>query len=95
MLRGQVTLFALVQARRAGRDDRAVAAIARLPDVVFALDTDLDQARVALEGFAGIDVAVVHDRQSMRLAGVVHESEVVDAFNRAVAQSREEELGVG
>ncbi len=90
-LRGLVTLFQIVEARRRGESGAPIGAIANLPALVLEQDTDLHEAIQSLRGFIGISVPVVRDRESRQLVGVVYESAIIDAYNVAVEEARREE----
>ena len=92
-LLGVVTLFQLVEARRAGLSDSPVAQLLEMPQLLITGSMNLYDTMQALSNFIGISVPVVDNRDDMRLLGVVHENTVINAYNLAVEEARFEERG--
>ena len=42
----------------------------------------------------GISVPVVNNAEDMRLTGIIHEANVIQAYNEAVKEARGEEQGI-
>ena len=91
---GRVSIDELLRRSRDGGGEVAVADVATVPALVLQADIDLQHALAALKDFVGVSVPVVRGDGDMRLEGVIHESEVIDAYNDAVDQARAEEQGV-
>ena len=60
---------------------------------VLTPDTDLEVAIKLMEDVHEEHIAVVENRDSMKMVGVVHEVEVMLAYNRALMRARAEEHG--
>jgi CIC family chloride channel protein len=60
---------------------------------VLMRETDLEVAIKLMEDVHEEHVAVVEDTDSMQMIGVVHEVEVMLAYNNAIVRAREEEHG--
>ena len=84
-------LRALVEAERRGEGSTAVSAVANASGVVLEADTDLHEAMRIVQGFAGMSIPVVKDRDSMRLIGVIHASDLIEAYGDAVEAVRAEQ----
>jgi len=67
--------------------------VTRTHPPVLTPDADLDAALELMEDVHEEHVAVVADRQGMKLVGVVNEVEVMLAYNRALLRARAEERG--
>ncbi len=60
---------------------------------VLMRETDLEVAIKLMEEVHEEHVAVVEDTDTMQMIGVVHEVEVMLAYNKAIVRAREEEHG--
>ena len=94
-LLGAVTLADLGEAAfDTSHDDRLTALdVARRDPPMLAAGASLAAARELMGSAREPLVAVVADRASMRLLGVLHERDVIAAHNRALLQARAEERG--
>ncbi len=61
--------------------------------VVLAAGDDLETALALIRETGEAHIAVVEDMDSMILCGCVRERDAIDAYNRALLQSRREERG--
>ena len=68
--------------------------LARMPDHWLTEDTDLNRGFEVIEEFVGISVPVVDNPEDMRLTGIIHEANVIQAYNEAVKEARGEEQGL-
>ncbi|MFT5439555.1 MAG: CIC family chloride channel protein [Alphaproteobacteria bacterium] len=95
VLHGTVTLGDLSgSAFDTSLDDVVNAAdVARTHPHVLTPDTDLDVAIKLMEDVHEEHIAVVESLESMKMIGVVHEVEVMLAYNRALMRARAEEHG--
>jgi CIC family chloride channel protein len=64
----------------------------RNPPILTPEDT-LDKAMSVMDAVDEEHIAVVHDASGMRVAGFVHQLDVVTAYNQAVLEARAEERG--
>ena len=92
-LLGCITLANAWDALKTGQPQTA-ADLASLPEHVLTEDTDLNQGFEIIEEFVGISLPVVKDTQSMQLTGIIHEANVIQAYNEAVKTARGEEQGL-
>ena len=69
--------------------------VARRRPTVLAATDSLNAAIRTMEEAGEEHVAVVADRTSMRMIGVVHEIDAMAAYNRALIAARAEERGEG
>ena len=67
--------------------------VTRTHPPVLTPEVDLDAAIKLMEDVHEEHIAVVADKQGMRLVGVVNEVEVMLAYNRALMRARAEERG--
>ncbi len=67
--------------------------VARRDPVVLLPDDDLEHALALMEASAEDHVPVVEDEAGMKVVGVVHQREVLLAYNRALMEVRAEERG--
>lgn len=95
VLHGTVTLADLSEAAFDSTLDELVNAedVARRHPPVLEPHDDLGKAMRLMVGLGEEHVAVVESQTSMRLAGCVHESELLLAYNRALLRARAEERG--
>ena len=92
-LLGGITLGTAWDALREGGDQTA-RDLARMPDHWLTEDTDLNRGFEVIEEFVGISVPVVNNSDDMRLTGIIHEANVIRAYNEAVKEARGEEQGL-
>ena len=57
-------------------------------------DTDLNQGFEIIEEFVGVSIPVVENTQTQRLTGIIHEANIIQAYNEAVKTARGEEQGL-
>jgi len=95
VLQGTITLGDLSgSAFDTSLDDVVNAAdVVRTHPPVLTPDTDLDVAIKLMEDVHEEHIAVVENRETMKMIGVVHEVEVMLAYNRALMRARAEEHG--
>ncbi len=67
--------------------------VVRMGPAVLATGDNLETALALIRETGETHIAVVDDTDSMILSGCVHERDVIDAYNRALLQSRREERG--
>ena len=92
-LLGGITLGTAWDALREGGDQTA-RNLASMPDHWLTEDTDLNRGFEVIEEFVGISVPVVNNTDDMRLTGIIHEANVIRAYNEAVKEARGEEQGL-
>ncbi|MDP6035935.1 MAG: chloride channel protein [Verrucomicrobiota bacterium] len=92
-LLGGITLGTAWDALREGGNQTA-RDLARMPDHWLTEDTDLNRGFEVIEEFVGISVPVVDNPEDMRLTGIIHEANVIQAYNEAVKEARGEEQGL-
>jgi len=92
-LLGSITLAAAWEAMRKG-GDRTAADLAQMPEHWLTEDTDLNTGFEVIEKFVGISVPVVNNAKDMQLTGIIHEANVIQAYNTAVKEARGEEQGL-
>ena len=92
-LLGGITLGTAWDALREGGNQTA-RDLARMPDHWLTEDTDLNRGFEVIEEFVGISVPVVDNPKEMRLTGIIHEANVIQAYNEAVKEARGEEQGL-
>ena len=92
---GTITLSDLSEAAFDTALDSLVNAVdvARTRPLVLTPDADLESALKAMEQAHEEHVAVVSDTDAMKMIGVVHELDVILAYNRALMRARAEERG--
>ena len=71
-------------------DSQTAIELCHAPTVVLETSDDLWKGFLAIEEFVGYSMPVVHDRESMRMAGAVSEGALVAAYRAAVHQVRED-----
>lgn len=94
ILIGYVSVFSVVGAIRDGNTREPVSTIVDTPGVVLYEHMDLVEAMQALRNFVGVSVPVVESKDSMRLRGIVTENTVINAYQLAVEEMRDEERGI-
>ena len=92
-LLGSITLGAAWEALREGRKQSA-GDLAKLPEHWLTEETDLNTGFEVIEKFVGISIPVVNNAEDMRLTGIIHEANVIQAYNAAVKEARGEEQGL-
>jgi hypothetical protein len=65
-----------------------------MPEHWLTEETDLNRGFEVIEEFVGISVPVVNNPEDMRLTGIIHEANVIQAYNQAVKEARGEEQGL-
>ncbi len=96
-LQGTITFHDLSEAAfDTSRDGELTARhVMRAHPTVLHVGDDLERA-VRVFGASGeVHLPVVEDKETLRLAGVAHEHEVMAAYHRALVQARREERGEG
>ena len=74
--------------------DQTARDLARMPDHWLTEETDLNRGFEVIEEFVGISVPVVNNPEDMQLTGIIHEANVIQAYNEAVKEARGEEQGL-
>ncbi len=74
-------------------DDRIAGDLARKNPPVFSVDDDLDTVVKKIGSIGEPHIAVVDSRDSMAMVGLIHERDIMIAYQRALAQARAEERG--
>ena len=92
-LLGGITLGTAWDALRKGGDQSA-RDLACMPEHWLTEETDLNRGFEVIEEFVGISVPVVNNPEDMRLTGIIHEANVIQAYNQAVKEARGEEQGL-
>ena len=92
-LLGGITLGTAWDALRKGGGQSA-RDLARMPEHWLTEETDLNRGFEVIEEFVGISVPVVNNPEDMRLTGIIHEANVIQAYNQAVKEARGEEQGL-
>ena len=67
--------------------------VARLHPPVLEAEASLDHALKMMQDTGEEYVAVVENRDSMKLVGFIHEIDVMFVYNRALLEARREERG--
>ena len=93
-LLGGVSVYSLISAQKSGAGAGTVMDVAEMPDLVLQANTNLHQALLDLRDFVGVSIPVISDAQSRRVIGVILENAVINAYNEAVDQARDEERGL-
>jgi Mg/Co/Ni transporter MgtE len=93
-LLGGVSIHRLVRAQQAKSGSASISSVAEMPALTLQPDTNLHQALLELRDFVGVSIPVIADPVSRRVIGVIHENAVINAYNEAVDQARDEERGV-
>lgn len=89
---GSVSLRELVVSEREGRADDLVGKLRSSPVRVTA-DTDLHSAMIHLGDFIGICVPVIENDSDPRVVGALYQSDLMAAYDTAVATARAEDRG--
>ena len=75
------------------RPTATVEDVARLNPPVLEIEDDLETAMKLFGAVGEAHIAVVDDHDSMKIVGIVHERDVILAYNRTLMQARAEERG--
>jgi len=92
-LLGSITLAAAWDALHGG-NGKSARDLAVMPEHWLTEETDLNRGFEVIEKFVGISVPVVNNAEDMRLTGIIHEANVIQAYNEAVKEARGEEQGI-
>jgi CIC family chloride channel protein len=92
-LLGNITLAIAWDALLNGEGKKA-RDLAYMPKHWLTEDTDLNRGFEVIEEFVGISVPVVNNTEDMQLTGIIHEANVIQAYNEAVKEARGEEQGL-
>ena len=85
-LLGIIPMSKLVSAE----DSQTAVELCNAPAVVLLTTDNLWKGFLAIEEFIGYSMPVVHDRESMRMAGAVTEGDLVAAYRAAVTEVRQD-----
>ena len=92
-LLGSITLASAWDALKAGGNQTA-ADLASMPEHILTEETDLNRGFEIIEKFVGVSIPVVENTDNMRLTGIIHEANIIQAYNEAVKTARGEEQGL-
>ena len=92
-LLGAITLARAWDALKAG-DHQNAADLASMPEHILTEETDLNRGFEIIEEFVGISIPVVENTNSVRMTGIIHEANIIQAYNEAVKTARGEEQGL-
>jgi len=92
-LLGAITLASAWDALKVG-DHQNAADLALMPEHMLTEETDLNRGFEIIEEFVGVSIPVVENTDSMRLTGIIHEANIIQAYNEAVKTARGEEQGL-
>jgi CIC family chloride channel protein len=90
---GVITLASAWDALKAGKQQTA-SELAVMPEHILTEETDLNRGFEIIEEFVGVSIPVVENTDSMRMTGIIHEANIIQAYNEAVKKARGEELGL-
>ena len=90
---GVITLAGAWDTLKAGANQTA-ADLATQPEHILTEDTDLNQGFEIIEEFVGVSIPVVENTKTQRLTGIIHEANIIQAYNEAVKTARGEEQGL-
>ena len=90
ILLGFITLASGWDALARGHEQSA-RELARMPEHILTEDTNLKRGFEVIEGFVGVSIPVIEDTNSMRLTGIIHKANIIQAYNDAVRTARREE----
>ena len=65
-----------------------------MPEHILTEETDLNTGFEIIEEFVGVSIPVVENTEYMKLSGIIHEANVIQAYNEAVKTARGEEQGL-
>ena len=77
-----------------GNTARIAGDLVRGSPIVLTAETSLDASLKAIESFVGISLPVVNNLEQMEMEGIVFESTIIQAYNEAVREARDEERGI-
>ena len=92
-LLGVITLAGAWDTLKTGAKQTA-ADLATQPEHILTEDTDLNQGFEIIEEFVGVSIPVVENTKTQRLTGIIHEANIIQAYNEAVKTARGEEQGL-
>ena len=92
-LLGAITLASAWDALKAG-DHQNATDLASMPEHILTEETDLNRGFEIIEEFVGVSIPVVENNDNMRLTGIIHEANIIQAYNEAVKTARGEEQGL-
>ena len=92
-LLGAITLASAWDALKAG-DHQNAADLASMPEHILTEETDLNRGFEIIEEFVGVSIPVVENNDNMRITGIIHEANIIQAYNEAVKTARGEEQGL-
>ena len=90
---GMITLASAWDTLKVGGQQTA-RDITALPEHILTEDTDLNSGFEIIEEFVGVSIPVVENADNMRLTGIIHEANIIQAYNEAVKTARSEEQGL-
>jgi CIC family chloride channel protein len=90
---GVITLASAWDALKT-ENHQTAADLASMPEHILTEETDLNRGFEIIEEFVGVSIPVVENTDSMKLTGIIHEANVIQAYNEAVKTARGEELGL-
>ena len=68
--------------------------IAVMPHHILTEDTNLNTGFEVIEKFVGISLPVINNEEDRALTGIIHEANIIQAYNEAVKEARGEEQGL-
>jgi len=90
---GVITLASAWDALKT-ENHQTAADLASMPEHILTEETDLNRGFEIIEEFVGVSIPVVENTDSMKLTGIIHEANVIQAYNEAVKTARGEEQGL-
>lgn len=95
-LMGEISLREIFESHDGDSDNSGKTAgdLIRVSRIVLTMETSLDESLQAIESFVGISLPVVNNREEMMMEGIVFESTIIQAYNEAVREARDEERGI-
>jgi len=92
-LLGAITLASAWDALKT-RGNQTAGDLAQMPEHILTEETDLNTGFEIIEEFVGVSIPVVENTENMWLSGIIHEANVIQAYNEAVKTARGEEQGL-
>jgi len=92
-LLGTITLASAWDALKS-RGTQTAGDLAQMPEHILTEETDLNTGFEIIEKFVGVSIPVVENTENMRLSSIIHEANVIQAYNEAVKTARGEEQGL-
>lgn len=92
-LLGAITLASAWDALKT-RGNQTAGDLAQMPEHILTEETDLNTGFEIIEEFVGVSIPVVENTENMKLSGIIHEANVIQAYNEAVKTARGEEQGL-